>query len=155
METPQNNIWGPELWKIFHYAAERVGSQNLKRLPHEEARIWSGLLSSLRFTLPCPLCKKHYTQFFSSHPLATINRDTVRKWLFDLHQSANQHTGKQVEITLEELPSIYGKPFHFSKHLHPVETHMSYALRMGWITRNDLIRTLRFFEELKRFYDFF
>ena len=155
MEAPQNHIWGPELWKILHCSAERVGSQSLKRLPQEESRIWAGLLSSLRYTLPCPLCKKHYTLFSSSHPLATIHRDTVRKWLFDLHQNANQHTDKQVAITLEELPSIYGKPFHFSKHLSTVQQHMSYALRLGWITRADLVRTLRFFEELKRFYDFF
>ena len=155
MEAPQNHIWGPELWKILHCAAERIGSQSLKRLPQEEKRIWSGLLSSLRYTLPCPLCKKHYTQFSSTYPLTAMDRNTVRKWLFDLHQDANRHTDKHVEITLEELPSIYGQPFHFSKHLRVVEQHMSYALRLGWISRTDLVRTARFFEELKRFYDFF
>lgn len=155
MEAPQNHIWGPELWRILHSSAERIGSQVLKRLPEEEKRIWAGLLSSLRFSLPCPLCKKHYTQFSSTHPLLSMDRSTIRAWLYDLHQDANQHTGKEQMITLEELPSLYGQPFHFSKHCKIVEQHMAYALRLGWVTRTDIIRTARFLEELKRFYDFF
>jgi hypothetical protein len=155
MESPNNAIWGPQLWIILHSSAERIGSQHLKRLPQEESRIWGGLLSSLRYSLPCPLCKKHFTEYGASHPLHTITKEAVRTWLFQLHSEINTKLQRTNAITLEDISELYGKPFHFSKHCKVVEQHMGYAVRIGWSSRNDNIRTLRFLEELKRFYDFF
>jgi Erv1 / Alr family len=155
MESPQNQIWGPALWRILHSSAERIGTKKLQRLPQEEMRIWIGLLNSLRYSLPCPHCKKHYTSYLTSKPIITFNRDIIRVWLYELHQNVNQINNKVNEITFEQMGELYGANFEYSHYVNIVMTEMTKSLRVGWITRNDIQRTLRFFEELKRFYDFF
>jgi hypothetical protein len=154
MDSPQNHIWGPALWTILHSSAERIGTKQLQRLPREEERIWMGLLNSLRYSLPCPHCKKHYTSYLFSKPILSFNRDTIRLWLFNLHQEVNQRNNKNNEITFENLSDYYGGLFNYAHYLGIVSNQMTKSLRLGWCTRNDIHRTLRFFEELKRFYDF-
>ena len=154
MDSPQNHIWGPALWTILHSSAERIGTKQLQRLPREEERIWMGLLNSLRYSLPCPHCKKHYTSYLFSKPILSFNRDTIRLWLFNLHQEVNQRNNKNTEITFENLSDYYSGLFNYAHYLGIVSNQMTKSLRLGWCTRNDIHRTLRFFEELKRFYDF-
>jgi hypothetical protein len=154
MDAPQTNIWGPNLWIILHSAAERIGGSHIK-LPQEELRIWAGLLSSLRHSLPCPVCKKHFTSYFLSTPVKMFNQEFIRIWLYDLHCQVNDRTEKKTEITIEQIPEIYSKPFNFSAHFRIVTEHMNRALRLGWSSRDDIQKSARFFEELKRFYDFF
>jgi hypothetical protein len=152
MNAPQNSVWGPALWMLLHSSAERIGSQVRSRLPQEEIRIWAGLLSSLRYSLPCPLCKKHYTEYFASH---SFTKETIRTWLFQLHFQINQQLNKSNEMDHEQLSAHYNQPFQYSKYCKIVEDQMILSLRQGWCQRNDLQRSFRFFEELKRFYDFF
>ena len=155
MDSPQNHIWGPALWTILHSSAERIGLPQHKKLPQEESRIWLTLLASLRFSLPCPQCKKHYADYYAAHPLMVFNRESIRAWLYNLHAQVNQRTEKPNTITIEEIPVIYSKPFHFSKHLGIVSQEMNKAFRVRWCSRDDIQRSMRLFEELKRFYDFF
>lgn len=155
MDSPQNQIWGPALWMILHSSAERIGTKQLQRLPQEEMRIWIGLLNSLRYSLPCPHCKKHFTSFLSSKPILSFDRDIIRLWLFELHQEINQQNNTNNEITFEQLSDKYGSPFQYTYYTGIVINQMMKSLRVGWSTRNDIQRTIRFFEELKRFYDFF
>ncbi len=154
MDAPQNHIWGPHLWMILHSAAERIGMTHIK-LPQEELRIWTGLLSSLRHSLPCPVCKKHFTTYLSSNPIITFNREFIRNWLYNLHYQVNDRTEKSTTITIEQIPEIYSKPFNFSAHFRTVIEQMNKALRLGWSSRSDIQKTVRLSEELKRFYDFF
>jgi hypothetical protein len=154
MNAPQNQEWGPNLWIILHSAAERIGGSQIK-LPQEELRIWAGLLSSLRHSLPCPICKKHFTTYFLSTPIKTFNSEFIRIWLYNLHCQVNDRTEKGNTITIEQIPEIYSKPFNFSTHFRIVIDHMNRALRLGWSSRDDIQKSIRFFEELKRFYDFF
>ena len=154
MDAPQNHIWGPNLWMILHSAAERIGTSHIK-LPQEELRIWAGLLSSLRHSLPCPICKKHFTTYFLSTPVKMFNQEFIRIWLYDLHRQVNDRTEKENTITIEQVPEIYSKPFNFSAHFRVVTDQMNQALRLGWSSRDDIQKSARFFEELKRFYDFF
>lgn len=152
MDSPQNHIWGPHLWIILHSSAERIGLPNLLRLPHEESRIWTALLASLRHSLPCPLCKKHYTNYYSLNPI-NVN-STMRSWLYNLHSQTNLQTSKP-NITIEQLSEFYNKPFNFTLHFNIVVEQMKKAVRIGWCSRNDIQKTIRLFEELKRLYDFF
>jgi len=40
------------------------------------------------------------------------------------------------------------------KYMDIIMEQMKKSLQMGWSTRNDIQRTLRLLEELRRFYDF-
>jgi hypothetical protein len=155
MESPQTHQWGPALWMILHSSVERIGSKSTKLLEHEETRLWTGLLSSLRYSLPCPQCKKHYQDYLQRHPIISVSQSFLRYWLFQLHQEVNQRNNKIVNITIENIPEIYGKPFHFSHHASIFQTHMRFGLFHNWVSRNDIQRTIRFLEEMRRFYDFF
>lgn len=153
MEAPQNHIWGPALWMILHSAAERIGMRVLERLPQEEVRIWTNLLSSLRYSLPCPLCKKHYTDYFNSHPLPS--KEEIRNWLYHLHSHVNQQMGKQLNLSLEQVIERYSQPFQYTAYYPVVEKQMIQGVRFGRCARVDLQRTIRCLEEMKRFYEFF
>jgi hypothetical protein len=155
MDSPQNHIWGPQLWMILHSSAERIGIPKLSRLPQEESRIWTTLLSSLRYSLPCPQCKKHYTEYFSSNPVTSINSYFIRSWLYNLHCQVNYRIGKPNTVTIDQILELYNKPFNFTHHLNIIVQEMQKAVRIGWCSRTDIQRTIRLFEELKRFYDFF
>ncbi len=154
MDTPQNNVWGPELWMILHSSAERIGS-SANRLPNEEWRMWHGLLNSLRYSLPCPQCKKHYNDYYAKTPIVSFNKENVRTWLFQLHQQINYSNKKYEDYTIDNVEEQYKKPFCFSKHIGAVRSQMIKGIHLQWTTRVDIQRTLRIFEEMKRFYDFF
>jgi len=147
MESPHNNIWGPHLWMILHSIAEKISSKNVI----EEKRIWLGLLSSLRYSLPCPLCKKHYTSYYLSNPINDIN--DIRLWLYHLHNQINS-TNDKPTFDINEL-EIYRNPFHFTHHYSVVLDHMKRAIRHKWCSHNDIQRTFRFLSEMKCFYDLF
>lgn len=155
MESPQNSIWGPELWIVLHSAAERIGSKSLNRLPLEEMRIWSTLLSGLRYFLPCPQCKKHYADYYSTHPIPRLDKKTMREWLYHLHQNINAQQGKDTSMTLEQVEEKYSQPFHFTRHIAIVRSQVGAAIRLKWVEHVDMQRTMRTLEELRRFYDFF
>jgi hypothetical protein len=149
--NPSNAIWGPALWMILHSACEQIGSQTLKKLPQEESRIWIGLLQSLRYSLPCPQCKKHYTAYFNQTPIRSIQKDNIRTWLFNLHNNVNQRIGKKI---FEDL-SQYKSSFYFTEYYKLIQAHMLMAVRQGTCSHPDVQRTIRFLLEMKCFYDFF
>jgi hypothetical protein len=155
MESPQTHLWGPALWMILHSSAERIGLAKAKMLQYDEIRLWSGPLSSLRYSLPCPVCKKHYSDYYAAHSISEYTRPVIRQWLFNLHQQVNGRTNNTIPSTIDNLPDIYGKPFHFSKHADVVQHHMKLAISHRWCERNDVQRTARFLEEMKRLYDLF
>lgn len=155
METPQNRIWGLALWNLLHFSAERIETKKLSRLPQEEVRIWSGLLSSLRYSLPCHQCKKHYTQYFNTHPLPIFSIQSVRQWLYMLHVQVNERTGKTNEMTIEDVSEYYSKPFQFTKYYAIIAKQMTASLGFGISSREDVNRTLKHLQEMMRFYDFF
>jgi hypothetical protein len=155
MDSPQNHIWGPQLWIILHSAAERIGTKTLNKLPSEEMRLWTALLTSLRYSLPCPLCKKHFTDYFNNNPLNTFNREFIRGWIYNLHCQVNSRNGLANTITIDQIPEIYNKPFCFTKHMEIIQSQMMLALRLGLCKREDLQKSIRIFNEMKRFYDFF
>jgi len=140
---------------ILHSSAERIGYNSAKYQAYEEQRLWTGLLSSFRFSLPCPQCKKHYNDYLSTHPIQEVSISFIRNWLFQLHNQVNQRNNKENSITIENIPEIYSKPFNFSHHANIVMKHMKSAIFHRICSREDIQRTTRFFEEIKRFYDYF
>jgi hypothetical protein len=154
MDSPQTTIWGPHLWKILHSSAERIGLPH-KKLLNEEERIWKNLLSSLRYSLPCPACKKHYTQYYLTTSIPAFNKETIRNWLFNLHNNVNNHNNKPNTITINQIPNMYSVPFNFTAHFKVIANQMNKALSIGICSREDILRTLNTLKELKIFYDFF
>jgi len=146
-----NAVWGPALWTILHNAAEKIGSQQLKKLPTEETRIWFGLLQSLRYTLPCPQCKKHYSVYFGTTPIHRVEKEFIRTWLHNLHNQVNERNQKPA-FPKEDLMK-YDAIINVSEQIAIVHDHMLKAVRQGWSSLNDVQRTIRYVMEMKCFYD--
>jgi len=155
MESPQTHKWGPALWMILHSSAERIGSAPSKALPHEEERLWTGLLSSLRHSLPCPQCRRHYNDYFSSHPILEISQSFIRNWLFQLHSQVNIRNKKEDILLIDHIPELYSKPFAFSHHTMIVKHQMQLAIFHRMCSRDDIQRTHRFLEEMRHYYALF
>ena len=152
MNAPQNTIWGPHLWLILHSTVERFAINNSK-LPQEEIRIWKNLLSSLRYALPCPLCKKHYTEYYAANQII-YSRTNLRNWLYNLHTSVNNRI-KKANIELDKIPKLYGQPFNFTQHYNIIVNEFNKALKIGICSRDDIQKCIRSLQEIKIFYDFF
>jgi hypothetical protein len=91
--------------------------------------------------------------YISKYPIV-FTKEGLRTWLWNLHNEVNVRNNKPV-MPLEEVVERYNQPFQFTKHLPTVVKQMRMALRLGWSTREDMLRTIRFFEELIHYYDFF
>jgi hypothetical protein len=91
----------------------------------------------------------------SANPIHSFNRETIRIWLYNLHNEVNARLGKDNIIAIDKIPEIYSQPFNFTAHYNVVVKEMTKALRLGWSSRDDIQRTIRFLQEIKRFYDFF
>lgn len=155
MSVPQNNIWGPPLWNILHSLAERIYVPKLPHLIKEQQRLWAGLLSSLRLSLPCPLCRKHYTEYYNLHfPDNHIHGDFkgyIRYWLYQIHHDVNSRLNRQ-NIPIDTLSNVYSIYNNYHHDLNIVISQMSLGIRSGWIHRDDLTRVHRFIRQLFAFY---
>lgn len=165
MDAPQNNEWGPEMWKILHGLAEKIG--NFIQVSHryatntqekEEKRLWLILLSSLRLSLPCPLCRKHYLEYINSNsPDNIINsnsklqKEYIKNWLYHLHSNINQRNNKS-NISIEQLSEHYSN-IYFNHSFNIIIKHMHRGLYKQWLSRDDMNRTIRVLKEMFVFYN--
>jgi hypothetical protein len=116
--------------------------------------MWHSLLNSLRYSLPCPQCKKHYNEYYATAPIVNFSKENVRAWLFQLHQHVNITNKKHEDYTIDKVEEQYNKPFHFSKHVALIRSQMIAGIHLRWTTHVDIQRTMRILEEIKRFYNF-
>lgn len=75
--------------------------------PHQK-RAAIALFESLQELLPCADCRKHYTAELAAHPVRTAvdSRDTLSRWLVDLHNRVNARLGKRV-VSYDEVRAQY------------------------------------------------
>jgi len=92
-------VWGPLFWNTMHVVS--LGYTNNPSQDEQTAVIQ--FYKSLEFVIPCPICRAHYSKFLKEMPVENnvTNRDTLVKWLFDLHNKVNKQLNKSV-ITWEQ-----------------------------------------------------
>ncbi len=89
-----NNVWGPPAWTFLHtitYNYPENPTDNDKKNYHN-------FFMNLQHVLPCKKCQAHYTENIQKYDLnnSLDNRDDLVKWLIDIHNEVNKHTGKRV-----------------------------------------------------------
>jgi len=96
-DYPENAEWGPLFWKILHGLAQLAGKQTNDNLQNDERRNWIHLLTQLQFTLPCDICRNHYSIWITDHPIDGLNTmpySGLGLWiqtnLWELHNVINQ-----------------------------------------------------------------
>jgi hypothetical protein len=158
MDAPQTQIWGPALWRILHSLTEKSEMYKTKIQQADEQRIWFNLLSSLKFSLPCPVCKSHFSEYIQKHPLVLLLaspigiKERVREWLYNLHSRVNALNSKYVTINIEDLPNLYSNYTNYDEDLRTVNEQMKRGMSLRWVIRDDIQRSLKFIQELRALY---
>jgi len=108
-------IWGPQGWKFMHYVS--LGYPN--NPSEEDKRNYKTFYTSLQHILPCAKCANNYSHNLTKYPIDNHleNRDTLVRWVIDIHNQVNNETGKK-EYTYEEALDLYNtKPKIFGDYL--------------------------------------
>jgi hypothetical protein len=112
MVSPEE--WGPNAWELLHGISEKIGNQSTSIMINDERNELKLTLRHFWALLPCQKCQKHYKEWIQkSSPDSLINgayldiQDSIRKWVFALHENVNTSRGIQSDITLEEVKERY------------------------------------------------
>jgi len=107
-------IWGPHLWFFLH-SMSFTYAKNRKRATTEEKIQMYTFLESLRFVLPCDVCKKNYSNYLLDYPPRLDSRKELFEWLVDLHNCVNGECKKSNKrlYTYDEVEKLYNKAYGF------------------------------------------
>ena len=97
-------IWGPHGWKFLHY----VSLGYPVNPSHEDKSNYKNFYHSLQYVLPCEKCAMNYKQNLVKLPIDNHleNRDSLVKWVIDIHNLVNNELGKD-KVEYEEALSLH------------------------------------------------
>ena len=88
------SVWGQSAWLFLHCV-----TMTFPIAPTEaEKKHYRSFFCSLRFILPCKLCRQSYRMWMKNHPVKDHlhSRDDMLAWLIDMHNFVNRKLGKPV-----------------------------------------------------------
>lgn len=97
------NKWGPAAWHFFHTI---TFAYNLKPSEEEKAKIKEFFEKTVPDILPCANCSAHYRELIAKNPVRPENRESLSKWLIDLHNQVNDSLGKP-RMSYEQVYQLY------------------------------------------------
>jgi FAD-linked sulfhydryl oxidase len=89
-------IWGPSAWLLLHCIAATYPANPTELVKRQ----YYTFILALGNVLPCPTCRSHYKRTLGELGFCIghlSNRDTLFKFVFDLHNAVNQRLGKPVQ----------------------------------------------------------
>jgi hypothetical protein len=101
-------VWGPKLWFALH-----TMTFNYPINPtYQDKRHYHDLFENLKHTIPCDICKQHYKEHLQVNPISPHldSRDSLVKWLVDVHNSVNKSLGKPI-LNMDQVVEIYRKEY--------------------------------------------
>ena len=84
--------WGPFFWHTIHITALGYPVEP----SHAHKKSAKEFFESLKFLIPCPICKEHYVTHLNKYPLTPHldRRSDLFKWTILLHNEVNKAIGK-------------------------------------------------------------
>lgn len=99
-------VWGPSLWHSLH-----IMSFNYPVNPSDkEKEEYMVYFKSLGNVLPCRYCRDNYKKILKTMPLKKSvfkNRESLSRWVFNLHELVNKNLGKKSKLTYEKVRARY------------------------------------------------
>mgnify|MGYP000583802582 CR=1 FL=1 len=83
--------FGPAMWKTMHSIAFTAPENP----SFEEQKDYVDFFRSLGPVIPCPSCSQHYQKYINETPIDASSRESIAKWVYDLHDDVNKRNGKQ------------------------------------------------------------
>ena len=100
------SVWGPSMWHYLH-----TMSFNYPINPDNKTKKqYLNFFMSLQHILPCRYCRENFKKNIKSVPLNKTtmkNRDTLSKWLYNLHEEINRLLNKKSNLTYDDVRSRY------------------------------------------------
>jgi hypothetical protein len=100
------SVWGPPMWHILHTV-----SFNYPVNPTEEQKKhYYNFYNSLKNILPCRYCRENLINNLTKLPLTMDvfkNRDTLSRYIYELHETINQMLGKKSGLSYEDVRDRY------------------------------------------------
>jgi len=108
--------WGPGAWSLLHGIAERIGNHSNHLLIQDERNELKLTLRHFWALLPCLKCQKHYKEWLKKSnpdswiqgPFGSDLQDSMRNWVFTLHENVNSSRSIVSGFTLEQMKDKYG-----------------------------------------------
>lgn len=98
------SVWGSSAWRLMH----SVTFTYPKNPSVVDKQHYKQFFESLCYVLPCQNCCFNFQKELNTFDLdsALQSRETLSRWLFDLHNSVNERLGKK-QLTYDEVEIIY------------------------------------------------
>jgi hypothetical protein len=153
-EYPETAEWGPLFWQLLHGLSLRAGSLTEPLFQVDEVRTWMRLLDAIGNTLPCDVCRSHYSTWRKEHTLDLLEipymevGPWIRDYFFRLHNEINEGNGKPV-AGIEVLETY--KSVNIRKVLSQLEPVLKAAMAhyavsfLGWLKFKQYVLTLNGF----------
>ena len=94
--------WGPSAWVFLHRMSFAYPAE-----PNDEEIVAAHqFFMSLQWLLPCAACAMHYAQILSHLPPDVRSRDSLSRWLVEVHNEVNASMGKP-RMTYEAARTIH------------------------------------------------
>lgn len=100
------SVWGPPMWHSLHTI-----SFNYPVNPSDKDKNdYLIFFKSLKNILPCKYCRDNFKKNLKQLPLnkSTMkNRETLSRWVYNLHEMVNTNLGKKSNLTYEKVRDRY------------------------------------------------
>lgn len=99
------SIWGNHMWNSLHC----ISFTYPEKPTDEDKQHYKTYFETLKYVLPCCICRKHYTEHTSvggDFPITDNifdSRDTLSYWVYDLHKNVDKSIGINYDITYEDV----------------------------------------------------
>jgi len=100
------SIWGPPLWHTLHTISFNYPVKPTK----EQKDNYYNFFKNLRHVLPCKYCRINLKKNLQTIPLKKStfkNRDSLSKWVYNLHETVNKMLGKNSGLTYNDVRERY------------------------------------------------
>lgn len=101
-------IWGPGLWLGMHSIS--FGYPLYPSI--EQKNNYKNFFTLMGDVLPCKYCRESYKHFISTEPTilndsVMENRETLTRWLYNIHERVNQKLGVDYKVSYEDIVNKY------------------------------------------------
>lgn len=99
-------VWGPALWHVLHTI-----SFNYPINPsNDDKKKYMSFIISLQNILPCKYCRINFKKNLKKRPITMdtmTNRDTLSRYIYNLHEDINKMLNKNSGLTYEMVRDRY------------------------------------------------
>ena len=100
------SIWGPSMWHTLHTISFNYPVDPTKN----DKRNYRDYILNLKYVLPCGKCRANLKNNFKKLPLKMKhmeNRETLSKYVYELHELINTMLGKKSGLSYEDVRERY------------------------------------------------